>query len=168
MAGQWAEFDVNVQVSFALAIACHHGVMCRLLDWTKAICTCNYRLHDAGEEMIGIVTKRNGHDDFECHLCLDRFNLQSRDRSNIKGSILSIRQHAASQAHQKNLQVLANPSKLLKDFTNVKSSCSNILLRHSSPLASCTCGWQESCTLSNNMHSTCRWQESHTLMPSAS
>ncbi|DBB03126.1 TPA: hypothetical protein ACH3X1_013357 [Trebouxia sp. C0004] len=31
--------------------------------------------------------------------------MQSRDRTNIKCSILAIRQHAASQAHQKNLQV---------------------------------------------------------------
>ncbi|DBA96165.1 TPA: hypothetical protein ACH3X1_015647 [Trebouxia sp. C0004] len=48
--------------------------------------------------------KINGQDVFECHVCLGRFNMQSRDCTNIKSSILAIRQHAASQGHQ-NLQV---------------------------------------------------------------
>ncbi|KAL0018189.1 hypothetical protein WJX77_010997 [Trebouxia sp. C0004] len=64
-----------------------------------------YRLHDTAEELVDIVPKGNAQDEFECHVCLDRFSMQSRDRTNIKCSILAIRQHAASQAHQKNLQV---------------------------------------------------------------
>ncbi|KAL0017939.1 hypothetical protein WJX77_006002 [Trebouxia sp. C0004] len=64
-----------------------------------------YKLYDTAEELVGIVPKINGQDVFECHVCLDRFNMQSRDRTNIKSSILAIRQHAASQGHQKNLQV---------------------------------------------------------------
>ncbi|DBA82063.1 TPA: hypothetical protein ACH3X1_007756, partial [Trebouxia sp. C0004] len=54
-------------------------------------------LYDTAEELVGIVPKINGQDVFECHVCLDRFNMQSRDRTNIKSSILAIRQHAASQ-----------------------------------------------------------------------
>ncbi|DBA82082.1 TPA: hypothetical protein ACH3X1_007082 [Trebouxia sp. C0004] len=58
-------------------------------------------LYDTAEELVGIVPKINGQDVFECHVCLDRFNMQSRDRTNIKSSILAIRQHAASQGSPK-------------------------------------------------------------------